>query len=163
MTIEARIRQVDELLLCSSVSLSSFQPDDLLLAHDLCKRFKLHFGTLVRRASAIAQLQDTSSLADRLREAAQHLMFVTESPDSTRTAVNNILSLSAGITTAEFCAAIEALPKRLGCTVEQKDDGLVLARIGQKEYVSTEYRSPYGFRKIVLMDLESLIQRRRPA
>jgi hypothetical protein len=163
MMNEERIRQADQQMADSSVSTSLFQQADVELAKELCTHFKLEFGTLVRRASAIALLADTDSVADRLREAAQHLIYTSESPEAIRAAVNNVLLLSAAASMCEFCAAISALSKHLECAIEQSDQEIVSVKFDGQEYKSTGYRSLYGFKAIVLIFLASFIRRRRPA
>ncbi len=74
MTIDERIRQVDQVMDQASVNLESLSSDELAIAKQLCEYFELPFGTLVRRAEAIRLLGDTDPTVDRLREAAQHLI-----------------------------------------------------------------------------------------
>jgi hypothetical protein len=75
VNVEQRIRQVDHVLDRAKVSLSDFSPTELALAQQLCEHFELQLGTLVRRADAIRILGDTETAAQRLQEAAQHLIY----------------------------------------------------------------------------------------
>jgi hypothetical protein len=74
MGVEGRIRQVDQVAGQAGVSLAGLTSEELALAQRLCKHFDLKLGTLVRRANAIRILGDTESTAERLQEAAQHLI-----------------------------------------------------------------------------------------
>lgn len=58
MTVDERIKQVDEVLPRAAVLLS-----DRELAKQLCEHFELKLGMLIRRA-------------ERLQEAAQHLVIL---------------------------------------------------------------------------------------
>lgn len=75
MNVEQRIRQVDQVLERASVSLSDLSPTELELAKQLCEHFDLQLGSLVRRADAIRILGGNASNSERLREAAQHLIY----------------------------------------------------------------------------------------
>jgi len=75
VNVEQRIRQVDQVLDRASVSLSDLSPTELELANQLCEHFDLQLGTLVRRADAIRILGGSSTNSERLREAAQHLIY----------------------------------------------------------------------------------------
>jgi hypothetical protein len=74
MTIEERIKQVDAVLESATASLIRYSAVDEELAHQICDHFDLQLGTLVRRAAAIQIIGDADSVADQLREAAQHLI-----------------------------------------------------------------------------------------
>lgn len=75
MNVEQRIRQVDQVLERASVSLSDLSPTEFELAQQLCAHFELQIGTLVRRADAIRILGGNATTAERLQEAAQHLIY----------------------------------------------------------------------------------------
>ena len=45
------------------------------LAKKLCQHFDLKLGTLLRRSAAIEIAGGADSVSDRLREAAQHLIY----------------------------------------------------------------------------------------
>jgi hypothetical protein len=74
MGVEVRIRQVDQVADQAVVSLAGMTSEELALARRLCEHFDLKLGTLVRRADAIGILGDTENAAERLQEAAQHLI-----------------------------------------------------------------------------------------
>lgn len=57
------------------VSLEGLTPVEIELANKLCLHFELPLGTLLRRASAIELIGGSDSVTDRLREAAQHLIY----------------------------------------------------------------------------------------
>jgi hypothetical protein len=76
MKIEERIRQADLAMQSATVSLEGLTPAEIKLADQLCLHFKLPLGTLLRRASAIELIGGAESVTDRLREAAQHLIYV---------------------------------------------------------------------------------------
>lgn len=78
MTVEARIKQVDDLYAQATITLVKYTPADVELASQLCGHFELKLGTLIRRAEAIRLLQDTPSNKERLQEAAQHLVMMDE-------------------------------------------------------------------------------------
>ena len=75
MKIEERIRQVDLAMESATVSLEGLTPGEIELASKLCMHFELQLGSLLRRASAIELIGGTDSVTDRLREAAQHLIY----------------------------------------------------------------------------------------
>ena len=75
MKIEERIRQVDLAMEAATVSLSGLTAGEIQLADQLCMHFELPLGTLLRRASAIEIVGGFHLVADRLREAAQHLIY----------------------------------------------------------------------------------------
>jgi len=75
MNIEERIRQVDLAVESATVSLSKLHVRELFVAKRLCEEFELPLGTLVRRANAIKIAGFDGSGTDRLREAAQHLIY----------------------------------------------------------------------------------------
>jgi hypothetical protein len=75
MNVDARIRQVDQIVDKASVSLADLTPEELELARKLCKHFELQMGTLIRRANAIRMLGETATNSQRLQEAAQHLIY----------------------------------------------------------------------------------------
>ena len=75
MKIEERIRQVDLAMDSATVSMAGLTPAEIELADQLCLHFKLPLGTLLRRASAIELIGGSDSVTDRLREAAQHLIY----------------------------------------------------------------------------------------
>lgn len=74
MGVEERIRQVDQVADQAGVSLAGLTSEELALARRLCEHYDLKLGSLVRRADAIGILGDTESAAERLQEAAQHLV-----------------------------------------------------------------------------------------
>ena len=75
MTIEERIRQVDLAMDSATVSMARLTTGEIGLAEKLCMHFDLKFGTLLRRAAAIEIIGGADSVTDRLREAAQHLIY----------------------------------------------------------------------------------------
>ena len=75
MTIEERIRQVDLAMESATVSMEGLTDVEIELANKLCMHFELPLGTLLRRASAIEIVGGFHLVADRLREAAQHLIY----------------------------------------------------------------------------------------
>ena len=74
---EDRLNQIDAHISHASVSLSELPEDAVVLAHNLCQRFDLQLGSLIRRANAIknADGERAAKSFDRLREAAQHLIL----------------------------------------------------------------------------------------
>ena len=75
MKIEERIRQADLAMESATVSMSGLTAAEIELAAQLCLHFELPLGTLLRRASAIEFIGGADSVSDRLREAAQHLIY----------------------------------------------------------------------------------------
>ena len=75
MKIEKRIKQVDLAMEAATVSLEGLTPAEIDLAKKLCIHFDLKFGTLLRRAAAIELIGGAGPVSDRLREAAQHLIY----------------------------------------------------------------------------------------
>ena len=75
MKMEERIRQVDLAMEAATVSLEGLTPAEIELAEKLCMHFDLKLGTLIRRAAAIESIGGADSVTDRLREAAQHLIY----------------------------------------------------------------------------------------
>jgi hypothetical protein len=75
MTIEERIRLVDSFIEDAKVSLAGLTSDEIELAKKLCEHFELKFGTLLRRTAAIELIGGSDTTVDRLREAAQHLIY----------------------------------------------------------------------------------------
>ena len=75
MKIEARIRQADLAMESATVSMAGLTPVEIELAIKLCLHFELPLGTLLRRAAAIEIIGGAELVADRLREAAQHLIY----------------------------------------------------------------------------------------
>jgi len=75
MTIEERIRLADSFIEEAKVSLAGLTTDEIELAEKLCEHFELKFGTLLRRAAAIELIGGSDTTVDRLREAAQHLIY----------------------------------------------------------------------------------------
>ncbi len=75
MKIEERIRQVDLAMDAAKVSMAGLTPAEIELANQLCLHFELQLGTLLRRAAAIELVGGAESVTDRLREAAQHLIY----------------------------------------------------------------------------------------
>lgn len=73
-SFEDRLREVDALVPESGVRLDHLADYELRLVADLCKHFDLPLGSLVRRAEAIRLAGGQGTLADCLREAAQHLV-----------------------------------------------------------------------------------------
>lgn len=78
MTVDERIKQVDDVLPRAAVSLARYSCTDLELAQQLCEHFELKLGMLIRRAEAIRLLADTESDKQRLQEAAQHLVILNQ-------------------------------------------------------------------------------------
>ena len=75
MKIEKRIRQVNFAMEWATVSLEGLTSAEIELADQLCLHFELPLGTLLRRAAAIKLIGGAESATDRLREAAQHLIY----------------------------------------------------------------------------------------
>ncbi len=75
MSIEERIRQVNLAVASATVSLIGLTNEEIELAEKLCEHFDLQLGTLFRRAAAIEIIGGADSVSDRLREAAQHLIY----------------------------------------------------------------------------------------
>lgn len=75
MKIEERIRQVDLAMEAATVSMKGLTSVEIELANKLCMHFQLPLGTLLRRAAAIGLIGGSDSVTDRLREAAQHLIY----------------------------------------------------------------------------------------
>jgi len=75
MNIEERIRLVDLAVGSATVSLTGLTDVEINLAEKLCQHFELKLGTLLRRAAAIEIVGGADSVSDRLREAAQHLIY----------------------------------------------------------------------------------------
>ena len=75
MKIEERIRQVDLALEAATVSLEGLTLAEIELAEKLCRHFDLKLGTLLRRAFAIERIGGSDTATDRIREAAQHLIY----------------------------------------------------------------------------------------
>jgi len=75
MSFEERIRQVNLAMESATVSVSKMTDRQRRLAKLLCEEFELPFGTLIRRANAIEIVSSDGSGTDRLREAAQHLIY----------------------------------------------------------------------------------------
>lgn len=74
MSMENRLRAVDDLLDTACVSLTHFTTPDLKLAKDICEIFGIPFGTLIRRAEAIRLLGENVFNADLLKEAARQII-----------------------------------------------------------------------------------------
>ena len=75
MTVEERNREVDAVISRATVSLANLSAEEAKLLNDLCKHFELPRGTLLRRAAAIELVGGAETVSDRLREAAQHLVY----------------------------------------------------------------------------------------
>ena len=75
MKIEERIQQADLAIESATVSMAGLTTVEIELANKLCLHFELQLGTLLRRASAIELIGGAESVSDRLREAAQHLIY----------------------------------------------------------------------------------------
>ena len=75
MAIEERIRLADSVIEEAKVSMAGLTTSEVELAEKLCEHFELKFGTLLRRAAAIELIGGSDTAADRLREAAQHLIY----------------------------------------------------------------------------------------
>ena len=75
MTVNERIREVDAVMGRATVSLAKLAAAEQTLANDLCEHFELPLGTLLKRAAAIELVGGVETVSDRLREAAQHLVY----------------------------------------------------------------------------------------
>jgi hypothetical protein len=75
MAIEERIRLAESVIEEAKVSVAGLTTDEVELARKLCEHFELNFGTLLRRAAAIKLIGGSDTTVDRLREAAQHLIY----------------------------------------------------------------------------------------
>lgn len=74
MNIEERIRQVDVVVGSAKVSLTGLTDAQIDLAEKLCKHFDLNWGRYSEERLR-SKFGGAYSVSDRLREAAQHLIY----------------------------------------------------------------------------------------
>ena len=74
--LDERIRQIDTAFQLTGVCIGNSPAEVLSLCGELCLHFGIGYGTLLRRAEAIALADNAGSITqDHLQEAAQHLII----------------------------------------------------------------------------------------
>ncbi len=78
--LNERIRQIDNAIPDAGVQVKGLSPELIELSRELCEHFEVGYGTLLRRATAIAAFDKSKSGISRvhLQEAAQHLVVKSQ-------------------------------------------------------------------------------------